>query len=126
MKRRKNRCTGFPSPADDYKKANLSLDDLLIQHPTATYFLRMKGNAMLHAGIHDEDVLVVDRSVFPPQYGDIIVAEINREYLVRKYMPEGDAIWLRAAHPDVPSTRISSDAELVVWGVVTVVLHFPV
>lgn len=125
MKQRKQRCTGFPSPADDYKKAQLSLDDLLIQHPAATYFVRMKGDAMLRAGIYEDDVLVVDRSLFPPKHMDIIIAVVNSEHVVRRYMLEGGQVWLRSANTNVPSVLVSKDSEFMIWGVVTVVLHYP-
>jgi len=48
---------GFPSPADDYIEKTLDLNDLLIQQPAATFFVRAEGESMLGAGIHPNDIL---------------------------------------------------------------------
>ncbi|RPF79001.1 MAG: LexA family transcriptional regulator, partial [Synechococcus sp. TMED20] len=56
---------GFPSPADDYVEVGIDLNEQLIRHPTSTFFLRVSGQSMIDAGIHDGDLLVVDRSLEP-------------------------------------------------------------
>ena len=85
MKRKKNRCTGFPSPAADFEKAALSLDKLLIHNPSATFFMKMKGRAMVLAGIYPNDILIIDRSL-PFENEDVVVAIINNQYFVRRWM----------------------------------------
>ena len=56
---------GFPSPADDYVERALDLNEELIARPAATFFLRVSGCSMEGAGIHDGDLLIVDRSISP-------------------------------------------------------------
>ena len=53
---------GFPSPADDYVEKTLDLNELLVQKPAATFLVRAQGESMLGAGIHPNDILIVDRS----------------------------------------------------------------
>ena len=67
---------GFPSPADDYIDRMLDLNELLINNPSATFFVRVAGESMVGAGINDGDILVVDRSL-DPQNGKIIVAVVD-------------------------------------------------
>ncbi len=54
---------GFPSPGDDYAESPLNLHDLVVQHPQATYYLRIKGDSMRGACIRTGDVVVVDRAL---------------------------------------------------------------
>jgi DNA polymerase V len=69
---------GFPSPADDYIEKTLDLNELLIQKPAATFFVRAEGESMLGAGIHPNDILVVDRSIEPVP-GKIVICALNGE-----------------------------------------------
>ena len=63
---------GFPSPADDYIDSGIDLNEVLIRHPSSTFFLRVSGDSMVEAGIQDGDLLVVDRSL-EPRPGLIVV-----------------------------------------------------
>lgn len=78
---------GFPSPAADHVEDRLSADDYLVVNPTATYFVRVKGDSMIEAGIFDGDVLVVDRSI-TPSLGHVVLAEVDGEFTV-KYLGRG-------------------------------------
>src|SRR5688572_19337569 len=73
---------GFPSPADDYVEARLDLNELLVNHKEATFFLRVKGDSMKNANINDGDLLIVDRAA-EPTHCDIVVAVINAELTVK-------------------------------------------
>ena len=73
---------GFPSPADDYLEGSLDLNEHLIRQPAATFFVRAKGDSMIGAGIHDGDLLVVDRSV-NAKNGNVVIAVVNREISVK-------------------------------------------
>ena len=64
---------GFPSPAEDFTELSISLDKYLIQNPAATFMAYANGNSMLHAGIHNGDILIIDRSL-NARDGDIIIA----------------------------------------------------
>lgn len=113
---------GFPSPADDYVEQRLDLNEHLIQRETSTFFVRVAGHSMTGAGIHDGDILVVDRAVEPTD-GSIVVAALDGELTVKRYrggedcptlVPESDG------HAPIP---VREGQELVVWGVVQHVIH---
>lgn len=74
---------GFPSPAEDYVEKSLDLNELCIQHPAATFFVRVQGESMVEAGIFPNDVLVVDRSL-RAKHGDIIIASLESEMTVKQ------------------------------------------
>jgi DNA polymerase V len=113
---------GFPSPADDYVDKTLDLNELLIQKPAATFFVLAQGESMLGAGIHPNDILVVDRSI-KPVAGKIVICALNGELTVKRLAQENDQWQLKAENPDYPDIAIYEDLELVIWGVVTSVIH---
>ena len=67
---------GFPSPADDYLELPLDLNEHVIQHPAATYYVRAQGDSMLRLGIHNGDLLVVDRAL-EAVHGDVVIAALG-------------------------------------------------
>lgn len=75
-------CAGFPSPAADYEQSPLDPQDYLIKNQASTFFARVKGNSMIDAGIFENDVIVVNRSI-NPKIGDIVLAVINAEFTVK-------------------------------------------
>ena len=79
---------GFPSPAEQYMEPPLDLNELLVRHPAATYFVRVSGDSMIGAGINDGDLLVVDRSLRPAD-GDIIIACVDGDFTVKMYRERG-------------------------------------
>lgn len=114
---------GFPSPAQDYIEKTLSLDDLCIRTPAATYFVRASGSSMERAGIHDGDVLVVDRSL-PPGHRKIVIASVDGEFVCKRLdlsVPSRPV--LRAESEDYPDITLREDDELEIFGVVTTVVH---
>lgn len=113
---------GFPSPADDYIETQLDLNDLLVTHKEATFFLRVKGDSMRNANINDGDLLVANRAIVPA-HCDIVVAVVNAELTVKTLFKRRDVVKLVAANEAYPEIVIQPDNELVVWGVVTHVIH---
>ena len=113
---------GFPSPADDHLDGELNLNEFLIHHPAATFFVRVSGSSMLGAGIHDGDLLIVDRSL-EPRDGKIIIAAINGELTVKRLREQGDKISLEPENKNYPSIELMEGDEMQVWGVVTNVVH---
>ncbi len=113
---------GFPSPAADYLEERLSLDQLLIEHPAATFFAKAQGCSMTGAGIHDGDLLIIDRALIA-QSGDIIIALLDGELLVKRLKINKQGTALHSEHPDYLPIRLSEFQELDVWGVVTQVIH---
>jgi len=113
---------GFPSPADDHIEKTLDLNDLLIQTPAATFFVRAEGESMLGAGIHPNDILVVDRSI-DPTVGKIVICALNDELTVKRLKSIGDVIILGAENPAYADIVVQEGTELIIWGVVTNVIH---
>ncbi|MBL1265855.1 LexA family protein [Candidatus Methylomicrobium oryzae] len=113
---------GFPSPADDYVEKTLDLNELLVKKPAATFFARAQGESMLGAGIHPNDILVVDRSIEPVP-GKIVVCALNGELVVKR-LKRLDNQWVLASeNPFYPDIRLNEELDMVVWGVVTNVIH---
>ncbi|MGL4432338.1 MAG: translesion error-prone DNA polymerase V autoproteolytic subunit [Plesiomonas shigelloides] len=112
---------GFPSPAQDYVEQTIDLNQLCIEHPAATFYVRANGDSMLQAGIHSGDLLVVDRAVTATQ-GAIVLACLDGEFTV-KYLQTHPHPALVPANPDFPVIYINQGQELEVFGVVTYVLH---
>lgn len=113
---------GFPSPAEDDIANTLDLNELLIKHPAATFFLRVAGSSMINAGIHHDDILVVDRSL-EPTHGKIVIASINGELTVKRLFREDNKVLLIAENDAYPPIEITEEVELRIWGIVTNVIH---
>ena len=113
---------GFPSPADDYVEKSLDLNELLIKRPAATFFVRVEGDSMLGAGIHPDDILVVDRSL-SPDAGKIVVCALNGELTVKRLARDDQQWRLVAANPDYSDIVIHEGLETIIWGVVTASIH---
>lgn len=117
---------GFPSPAQDYMSGGIDLNKELVRHPDATFYVRVTGDSMLHAGISDGDVLVVDRSLEAGD-GAVIICFLDGEFLVRRFSVSGGAgkvktVVLEAANPAYKPIRISQGTDFSVWGVVTYII----
>ena len=113
---------GFPSPAEDHIDRKLDLNELLIQHPVATFFVRVAGESMKDAGINHGDILVVDRSLEAVN-GKIVIAIVNGELTVKRFVQNNASCQLIAANSNYPSVEITEDTDFSVWGVVTSVIH---
>ena len=113
---------GFPSPADDYLEGELDLNEHLIAHPAATFFVRVSGDSMIGAGIHPEDILIVDRSLTPTS-GRVVVVALDGELTVKRLKITPNGVQLVSENPNYPPTTLDDDRELHVWGVVTSVIH---
>lgn len=108
---------GLPSPADDHLDDLLDLNEHLVRHPGDTFFVRVQGDSMIGAGIHDGDLLVIDRSI-EPKTGTIVVAVVNGELTVKRLRSEGGRIWLMPENPAFQPLEIREGVDLVIWGVV--------
>ena len=113
---------GFPSPADDELEGTIDLNEQLIRHPAATFFLRVKGDSMIGAGIHDGDLVIVDRAL-DAKSGSIVVAAVNGELTLKRLRIAGGRVWLVPEHSDYAALEIRGEMDLVVWGVVAHVVH---
>ncbi|PQJ36836.1 umuD protein [Salinibacter sp. 10B] len=113
---------GFPSAADDYIETELDLSKHLINNEEATFFVRVSGSSRAEAGIHDGDILAVDRSMEPEDRA-VVVAALDTELTVKRYE-------VHSGHPDLMPENSSHDPvpvregqELIIWGVVQHVMH---
>ena len=113
---------GFPSPAEDYIEGRIDLNEHLIAHPAATFFVRVSGDSMINAGIHPNDILIVDRSI-EPAHGKIVIAAVDGLLTVKRLFRRHGFIQLVPENPDYPAIKIKSQQELMIWGVVTNVIH---
>jgi len=113
---------GFPSPADDHLEGRLDLNKYLIHHREATFFVRAQGESMLGAGIHPGDILVVDKSLIAKS-GKIVIAVVDGEFTVKRLHKYKGNITLKAENPEFDDIVISEGSELIIWGVVTSVIH---
>jgi DNA polymerase V len=100
----------------------IDLNEQLVRNKPATYFFRMKGDAMREAGIFDGDVLVVDRSL-KLSNGKVIVAVLNGELLVRRFHKNFSSAFLVPENNRYKSINLSEFSDFTVWGVVTYVIH---
>ena len=96
---------GFPSPADDYVDAGIDLNEQLIRHPSSTFFLRVSGDSMTGAGIHDGDLLVVDRSL-DPRPGRVVVAVLDGGFTLKRLVRHQGRLRLEAANPQYPALEL--------------------
>ncbi len=113
---------GFPSPADDHVERSLDLHQHLLAHPDASFFLRVSGDSMRDYGIHDGDLLIVDRAVEAKE-GMIVVAALDGDLTVKRLGRHRGRPALLPGNPDYAPIPIGEDQELVVWGVVLHVIH---
>lgn len=113
---------GFPSPAEDYVDQRLDLNDHLVHHPAATFFVRVQGDSMEGAAIHNGDLLVVDRAL-EPVHGRIVIAAVNGELTVKRLLFRDDGAWLHPENPAYTPMKISEGLDCVIWGVVRHVIH---
>jgi len=111
---------GFPSPADDYIEDFLDLNEKYINNPAATFFMRVRGSSV--PGIASGDMLIVDCSLTPKD-GDIVIAIIDGELRVKKIAFKNSRKYLLSHHEHYEPVEISESMELVIWGVVTTIIH---
>ena len=113
---------GFPSPADDYMEGSLDLNEHVIKHPSATFFVRASGDSMTGAGIFDGDLLIVDRSL-EPGHGRVAIVEVDGQLTVKRLFKSRGRFLLQSENINYPPIELQEDNEVMVWGVVTHVLH---
>jgi DNA polymerase V len=112
---------GFPAPADDFRETRISLDDELIRNKDATFFAKVKGQSMIDAGLDDNDLLVIDRSLEPAN-NKIAVCFLDGEFTVKRLRVSKNEVWLQPENPDYPIIKITADNDFMIWGIVTNVI----
>ncbi|MBP6385921.1 MAG: translesion error-prone DNA polymerase V autoproteolytic subunit [Pseudarcicella sp.] len=112
---------GFPSPALDFIDISIDLNKHLIKHPSATFYGRVKGDSLKNAGIHNGDLLIIDRSLEPTN-GKISVCYIDGEFTAKRIKITKNEIWLIAENEDYQPIIVTKDNDFLIWGVVTHVI----
>lgn len=113
---------GFPSPAEDFVESSLDLNTYLIDHPSATFFVRVKGQSMTGAGIFPEDLLIVDRAI-NPRDKTIVIAYINGDFTVKRLRKMDNQVYLCPENKNFKPIKISRNDDFQIWGVVAHVIH---
>lgn len=114
--------TGFGAAADDYMERGIDLNEQLIRNKPATYFMRVTGNSMVNASIHDGDIVIVDRSLKPVS-GKIVIAIVDGEMLIRRLEKTINRARLIPETPRLSPIEVSEFSNLTIWGVVSYVIH---
>ncbi|WP_417853984.1 LexA family protein [Xanthomarina gelatinilytica] len=112
---------GFPSPAEDFKEERLSLDNILVKNKLATFYARVSGQSMVGAGLDDNDLLVIDRSL-EPAHNKIAVCFLDGEFTVKRLRVEKDGVWLQPENENYEPIKITEENDFVIWGIVTNVI----
>ncbi len=114
--------TGFPSPAADHLEKALSLEELIVRRPTSTFYVRVEGDAMQASGIHEGDILVVDRSL-NAKNGSILVATYEDEVIIRRLIKHNNRSFLVTGDSTLPPIPVDASTQWMIWGVVTHLIH---
>jgi DNA polymerase V len=112
---------GFPSPADDHAEPGLDLN-ALVENPAATFCAWAEGDSMIDLGILDGDLMVIDRSL-TPRHDDVVVADLNGAFTVKRLIHKSTGSFLMPANPDYPPIPITASDDVRIWGVVIRVIH---
>ena len=114
---------GFPSPATDYMEDNIDLNAHLIKNIPSTFLIRVQGKSMNKVGIHNDDLLVVDRSLDPKNFSTV-VANVNEELIVKNFVKENNQSFLTSgSKKSKDKINLTENPEIFIWGVVTYVIH---
>lgn len=108
---------GFPSPADDFMESSIDLNRELIKNPSATFYGRVKGNSMKDLGIHNGDLLIIDKSM-RPENDKVAVCYVDGEFTLKKIRLEKDCCWLIPANEEYQPIKVTAENEFMVWGIV--------
>lgn len=115
--------TGFGAAADDYAERGIDLNEQLISNKPATFFMRVRGDAMIGAGIHDGDIVIVDRSLKAGS-GKVVIAILNGEMLIRRLEKTFNKVRLLPETNRLSPIEVdTSSNEFAIWGVVTYAIH---
>ena len=114
---------GFPSPATDYVEDDIDINACLIKNIPSTFLIRVQGKSMNSIGIHDGDLLVVDRSLNPKNFSTVI-ANVNEEFVVKTFIKENNQSFLASGLKEIKDKiNLTENPEIVIWGIVTYVIH---
>lgn len=108
---------GFPSPAQDFMGESIDLNKILVKHPMETFYAKVEGDSMKDAGIHDGDIMVIDRSL-PYEDGKIFVCYLDGDFTVKRMRIDkaNETVWLVAENPAYEPIKVIPENDFIVWG----------
>lgn len=113
---------GFPSPADDYIEEKIDLNKYLVQHPAATFLVRIQGDSMTGIGIFPNDIVVVDRSLITPDlkgmHNKVVLAVLDGEFTIKRLCVKGKSVTLLPENDKYDPIPIAEGSDFTIWGVV--------
>ncbi|SEK24672.1 LexA family protein [Parapedobacter koreensis] len=113
---------GFESPATDYEEEKIDLNDYVTSYPEATFYAKVTGDCMEGSGIHDGDLLVVNRSLTPAN-GDVVVGVMDGDFILRAYLMHRNVEYLMPDNPAYRPIKRTETTQFTVWGVVQHTIH---
>lgn len=112
--------TGFPSPAEEELLDTVSLDEFLVERPDAIFMLKVSGDSMIDAGIHQGDMVLVERGV-EPKSNDIVIAQVDGEWTMKYFVKDANGVRLEPANKKYKIIRPKDSIEI--GGVVRTVIR---
>ncbi|CAM3877134.1 MULTISPECIES: LexA family protein [Flavobacterium] len=112
---------GFPSPAADFEGTRISLDSILVKNKEATFYAKASGDSMIGAGIDNDDILVIDRSLEPTD-GKIAICFIDGEFTVKRIKFTDKKLFLQPENDGYQPIEIKEENDFMIWGIVTFVI----
>ena len=117
--------TGFSQPTTDYVEGSIDFNRLIYRHPAATYLMKVARDGSSGSDLLADDVVVIDAAE-TPQLGDLVVAQIEDDFLLCRFERQDGAILLFPENADYrPQVVPSETASEVLFGVVKLILHRP-
>lgn len=113
---------GSPIFADDHIEEHINLQAILIKNADSTFLVRVSGQSMIDAGIHENDLLIVDHKI-PPTNGKIVIAAIDGQLTVKRLHQHNNQLFLMPENKKYKPIPITEDNHVIIWGVVTNVIH---
>lgn len=113
---------GQPAPTDDHIETHIDLHECLIKNSSTTFLVRVSGLSMIEAGIHENDLLIVDRSI-PPVHGKIVIAAIDGHLTVKRLHKKDNQLLLMPENKNFKPIEVTAENDIFIWGVVTNVIH---
>lgn len=113
---------GFPSPANDFIDPQIDLTKLLIPRPSSTFLMRVSGDSMIDAGIKDNALIVVDKSI-KPKNDRIFVCFLDGEFTVKRLKMEKGKCILLSDNPNYPPIIPDEESNFLIWGAVTYAIN---
>tara|TARA_Y100001968_G_scaffold326595_1_gene369949 strand:- start:2507 stop:2887 length:381 start_codon:yes stop_codon:yes gene_type:complete len=113
---------GFPSPANDNIEKSIDLNEELIRNPLSTFFLRVSGWSMAQAGIQDNDLIIVDKSI-DPRPGNIVIAILDGNFTLKRFISDKGNYYLKSENSNYPLIDLQNHENIQIWGVAIYSIH---